>query len=116
MPHNLTGIVMRGLISGFLPLIFTASAADMALGGEKEDMEAMQKALNQQVLERPFNPGDKAAIDAYLEQALRKGLKPSEERPKDWGPGYTCDRLVYSLYQYRNCLHYYRYYGRYYPY
>ncbi|MEZ4277805.1 MAG: hypothetical protein R3B95_21445 [Nitrospirales bacterium] len=31
---------------------------------EKEDMEATQKALNQEILDKPFNPGDQAVVDA----------------------------------------------------
>ena len=93
-----------------------AEAVPPAQDIEKEDMAAMQRALNQKVLERPFNPGDQAAVNAYLEEALKKGVIPSEVRPKNWRPGYTCDNLRYSLYQYRDCLYYYRYHGRYYPY
>lgn len=83
---------------------------------EKEEMAAMQKALNQKVLDRPFNPGDRAAVDAYLEESFKKGVLPKEVRPEGWRPGYTCDNLRYSLYQYRDCRYYHRYYGRYYPY
>jgi hypothetical protein len=100
----------------------SALALTMAMGGalqagEKEDMEAMQKALNKQVMERPFNPGDQATIDAYLEQATKKGMPPPQmQPPPEWRPGWTCQNLTYSYNQYRNCLHYHRYYGRYYPY
>jgi hypothetical protein len=85
--------------------------------GEKEDMEAMQKQLNQNVLDRPFNSGDKASIMAYLEQALQKGtLPPQLHPPNGWQPGWTCNNLMYSYGQYRNCLHYQQYYGHYYGY
>ncbi len=85
--------------------------------GEKEDMEAMQKQLNQNVFERPFNPGDKASIDAYLEQAIKSGtLPPQQQPPANWQPGWTCNNLMGSYLQYRNCLHYHRYYGHYYGY
>lgn len=85
--------------------------------GEKEDMEAMQKQLNQNVMDRPFNPGDRAAIDAYLQQAVKNNTPPPQvQAPSGWQPGWTCNNLVYSYYQYRNCLHYYRYYGYYYRY
>jgi len=47
--------------------------------GEKEDMEAMQRALNQEVLDKPFYPGDKAAVDAYLEDAIKKGAVSSSK-------------------------------------
>jgi len=84
--------------------------------GEKEDMEAMQRALNQEVLDKPFYPGDKAAVDAYLEDAIIKGVKPNETPPPGWAPGWTCNNLTYSFNAYRNCMYYYRYHGRYYPY
>ena len=98
-----------------------ALALTMAMGGvlqagENEDMEAMQKQLNQKVMERPFNPGDKAEMDAYLLQALKNGTLPSQQRPPNWQPGWTCNNLMSSYYQYRNCLHYHRYYGHYYGY
>lgn len=86
-----------------------------AWGGEKEDMEAMQKALNQEVLDKPFYPGDKAAVDAYLDEVIKKGVKPVETKPPGWKQGYTCNNLMYSFSAYRNCMHYYRYHGRYYP-
>jgi hypothetical protein len=97
--------------------VLTVVWSGVVLAGEKEDMEAMQKQLNQNVLERPFNPGDKASIDAYLEQALQKGTVPPQVHPPaNWQPGWTCNNLMGSLYQYRNCLHYRQYYGHYYGY
>lgn len=86
------------------------------LAGEEEDLEAMQRALNKEVLDRPFNPGDQAAVDKYVEDALSKNEIPKEYTGKDWKQGYTCNNLMGSLFRYRNCLHYYRHYGRYYPY
>lgn len=85
--------------------------------GEKEEMEAMQKQLNQVVLDRPFNLGDRAAIDAYLQQAIKNNTPPPQTQPPvTWQPGWTCGNLMYSYYQYRNCLHYHQYYGYYYRY
>lgn len=86
------------------------------LAGEEEDLEAMQRALNKEVLDRPFNPGDQAAVDKYVEDALSKNEIPKEYTGKDWKQGYTCNNLMGSLFRYRNCQHYYRHYGRYYPY
>jgi hypothetical protein len=60
----------------------------------EEDLEAMQRALNKEVLDRPFNPGDKAAVDKYVEDALSKNEIPKEYTGKDWKQGYTCDNLV----------------------
>ncbi|RMH36381.1 MAG: hypothetical protein D6690_05915 [Nitrospirae bacterium] len=83
---------------------------------EEEDMEALQRALNQQVLDRPFDPGDRAAVDKYLEESLKKGVKPVESPPPGWRPGWTCANLTYSFRWYRNCLYYHHYYGYYWPY
>jgi len=100
----------------------TLSVALSPLGGgsvlasEEEDLEAMQRALNKEMLDRPFNPGDQAAVGKYVEDALRKNEIPKEYTCKDWKRGYTCNNLMGSLYRYRNCLHCYRHYGRYYPY
>lgn len=95
----------------------TLTMAGSLQAGEKEDMEAMQKKLNQEVVERPFNPGDKASIDAYLEEALHKGtLPPQMVPPSNWQSGWTCNNLMNAYSQYRNCLHYHQYYGRYYGY
>lgn len=100
---------------GMVALLLSMSGFLQA--GEKEDMEAMQKKLNQNVFERPFNPGDKASIDAYLEQALQKGTVPPQVMPPaSWQPGWTCNNLMNSYDQYRNCLHYHQYYGHYYGY
>ena len=97
--------------------VLTLTMAGVLQAGEKEDMEAMQKKLNQEVVERPFNPGDKASIDAYLEEALHKGtLPPQMVPPANWQPGWTCNNLMNAYSQYRNCLHYHQYYGRYYGY
>ncbi len=93
----------------------TLAVTSLLQAGEKEDMEAMQKQMNQNVLERPFNPGDKASINAYLEQALQKGMLPPQQLPPtNWQPGWTCNNLMGSYLQYRNCLHYHQYYGHYY--
>jgi len=107
---------LKGILGLVLSMVFIGAGGSLLWAGEKEDMEAMQKALNQEVLNRPFTPGDKAAVDAYLEDAIKKGVKPIETRPSGWAPGWTCNNLIYSIGAYRNCMYYYRYYGHYYPY
>lgn len=109
-------LVVKGIFGFFLSLAVIGMHESPLWAGEKEDMEAMQKALNQQVLDKPFYPGDKAAVDAYLDEAIKKGVKPVETPPPGWAPGWTCNNLTYSFNAYRNCMHYYRYHGRYYPY
>ncbi len=82
---------------------------------EDDEMAAMQRMLNQRIMASPFDPGDPARVDAYIKEAMKKDLQPASA-PNYWQRGYTCNyirqyRYVYS--QYRNCLYYYRYYGRY---
>ncbi len=107
---------LKRILGLFLVVAFIGVGGSLLWAGEKEDMEAMQRALNQQVLDKPFNPGDKAAVEAYLEDAIKKGVKPIETRPQGWAPGWTCNNLVYSYRAYRDCRYYHRYHGRYYPY
>ncbi len=116
MPANLNHGFTKILWNMSFIVLVMALSLTLAWAGEKEDMEAMQKALNQQVLDKPFYPGDKAAVDAYLDEAIKKGVKPVEQKPPGWAPGWTCNNLMYSFGAYRNCMHYYRYHGRYYPY
>ncbi len=82
------------------------------LAGDDKDLEEMQKKLNQGVMEKPFSVEDTAKIDAYIADAMKKNLKPQEKPPDSWRPGYTCENL-HNYYEYRNCLYYHRYYGRY---
>ena len=99
----------------FAVLMFVLGGWNSVLAGDEEDMEALQRALNQKVMERPFDPGDQAEIDAFVEKALKSDMVPQEYEGNNWRPGYTCANLrQYGYYQYRNCLHYYRYHGRYY--
>lgn len=116
MGNKHSQLVLKGIFCLFLGIVIMGMSESLLWAGEKEDMEAMQKALNQEVLDKPFYPGDKAAVDAYLDQAIKKGVKPIETPPQGWAPGWTCNNLTYSFSAYRNCMHYYRYHGRYYPY
>jgi len=95
---------------------FTAGAlfATAVFAGDAEDMAAMQQRLNQEVMSKPFTVEDAKKIDAYVEDALKKGVKPVQSAPTYWQPGYTCTNLwAHSYYDYQNCAYYYRYYGRY---
>ena len=98
-------------VCGFFVMALVFAAAQPALADEEEDLAAMQRALNKEILERPFDPGDQAEVDRFVEEALKKNQIPQEYTGKDWKRGYTCNNLTYSLSRYRNCLHYYRYYG-----
>lgn len=75
----------------------------------------MQKQLNAETMARPFNAGDAKKIDADIDAALAKGLKPPTQPSPNWRQGYTCrDLWRYSRAEYYNCRWYYRYHGRYY--
>ena len=95
----------------FILLLFSFSIC----ASEEDEMAAMQRQLNANVMAQSFNPGDLAKIDAYVKQAMKKDLQP-EPAPNYWRPGYTCDYIRYHRYvysHYRNCLYHYRYRGYY---
>ncbi len=79
---------------------------------DEEDMAAMQKKLNAEVMEKPFSVEEIGKIDAYVKDAMKKDLKPREKAPANWQAGYTCANL-YNYYDYRDCAYYHHYYGRY---
>ena len=110
-------LIKRGVAGTFILFTLLLGNWSIAIADDDEDLEALQRALNQKVMERPFDPGDQAEIDAFVENALKKNQVPEEYKGNNWRRGYTCaDLRQYGYYQYRNCLHYYRYHGRYYPY
>ncbi len=75
----------------------------------------MQNQLNQQILNKAFDPDDPANLQAYLDDAVEKGIKPPLQPIQQWRSGYTCDTIRrYGYIGYRNCMLYYRYYGCYY--
>ncbi|MBV1908170.1 MAG: hypothetical protein KUG78_02555 [Kangiellaceae bacterium] len=83
---------------------------------EDDEMAAMQRQLNANVMNQPFDPGDVARVDAYIKSAMQKDLKPVSVAPTYWRPGYTCNyirRYRYRYRAYRDCLYYHRYHGRY---
>jgi hypothetical protein len=79
--------------------------------------DEMQKSLNAEVMNSPFDPGDVAKAKAYAEEAVKKAIPPTAVAPTYWQPGWTCSDLTsyryYRYYDYRNCIYYHRYYGRY---
>jgi len=79
------------------------------------EKQAMQDQLNQQTLAKPFDANNPADLKAYLDDAVKKGVKPPLEPSPHWRRGYTCDNILsYGYTGYRNCMLYYRYYGCYY--
>ncbi|WP_447971406.1 hypothetical protein [Nitrospira sp. M1] len=109
-------LYLKDVLGIFLVLSYIFVGSHVVFADDEEDLAAMQRALNKEVMERPFNPGDQAEVDQFVEDALKKNQIPQEYTGKDWKRGYTCNNLRYSFSRYRNCLHYYRYHGRYYPY
>lgn len=97
-------------------LVLVLCALSLPAGAESE-MEAMQKRLNAEALASPFNAGDIKKADAYAEDALKKKVEPVAIAPSYWQPGWSCGHLTsyryYNYYDYRNCVYYHRYYGRY---
>jgi len=82
--------------------------------GEEEDMAAMQKRLNAEVMEKPFSVADEKKIDGYIKDAMKKDLKPPETAPNFWQPGYTCASIYNRGWSYyRSCRYYRHYHGRY---
>ncbi len=79
------------------------------------EKKAMQNQLNQQVLNKAFDPDNPADLQAYLDDAVQKGIKPPIQPIPQWRSGYTCGNILsYGYSGYRNCMLYYRYYGCYY--
>ena len=97
------------ILAGLCVIALSSQAAVFA---DDKDLEEMQKKLNQGVMEKPFSVEDTAKIDAYIKDAMQKDLKPKQEQPQTWRPGYTCANL-HNYYEYRDCMYYYRYYGHY---
>lgn len=99
-----------------LSFFFLASllAASVFADSEEDEMAAMQRQLNSEVMAQGFDPGDQAKLDAYMADALKKDIKPVANPPSYWRPGYTCNNIYsYGYRAWRNCRYYHRYYGRY---
>ena len=103
--------ILAATLFGALLLAGTGNA------GDSEDRAAeLQEQLNQEVLSKPFSVEEQAKLEAYLQDALKRKIVPGEYTGTHWRRGYTCrDLRPYSYYEYRDCMYYYRYYGRYYP-
>lgn len=86
-----------------------------AFANEDEELARIQAQLNQEVLEKPFSVEDEAKINAFIDDAMKKDLKPEVSKaPSGWRPGYTCANVYsYGWRTYRNCRYYRRYHGRY---
>lgn len=103
-------------LSVLLGILFVLGGhVESAAQSSAQEKQEMQKALNEQIMSRPFSVPDEAQVNAYLDDALRRGVVPKPYTGAHWRRGYTCvDLLPYSYQQYLDCRYYYRYYGRYY--
>ena len=108
------------LKTSLLTIALAASLANPAFATDEQDAKARaeaQRALNAQVMARPFDPGDTAKADAYAEEARKSNVVPVQMPPAYWQPGWTCANVAaYAYYQYgdyRNCVYYQYYYHRY---
>ena len=102
-------------IYSFLLLASTIFLAMHVIANQDDEISKMQKALNAQVMEKPFSVEDEAKIDAYVREAAKNNLKPEvTTAPSYWRPGYTCADIYHRGWRhYRNCRYYRYYYGRY---
>jgi hypothetical protein len=99
------------LFSGLLAL-GSLIILNAAFAGDADDIAAMQKKLNQGVMQKEFSVEDSAKIEAYIKEGMQKDMKPRETPPSGWRAGYTCADL-HNYYEYRDCMYYYRYHGYY---
>ena len=89
----------------------------LALPCRADQKAEMQKQLNGEVLNQGFDVKREDELNAYIDAATRKGLVPKAYTGTHWRRGATCDDLLgYAWSEYRDCMYYYHYYGRYYSY
>ncbi|MBS3965286.1 MAG: hypothetical protein KGZ80_12505 [Methylomonas sp.] len=82
-----------------------------------ESVADIQKRLNEEVLQKPFSAETEANLNAYIQEATKRGTPPKTEPSRFWRRGYTCaDLRRHSWTDYRDCSYYHRFYGRYWPY
>jgi len=92
----------------------STAIAGVANAGDKA---SMQDRLNDEVLDQGFDVKGEAELNSYIEEATRKGLEPKVKPSSHWRRGYTCNDLRrYSWSEYRDCVYYHRYHGRYWDY
>src|SRR5574343_504604 len=87
-----------------------------SISASADERNEIQKRLNEQVLGGSFSVESEANLNAYIEDATKRGIPPKSEPSKYWRRGYTCNDLRrYSWADYRDCSYYYHYYGYYWP-
>lgn len=106
---------MRLIMTLIVGLMLSTSLVDYGFATEEDDLAEMQRKMNQEVMDKPFLAEEPEKVEAYIKDAMKKDLKPTEYTGTHWRSGYTChDLLRWSWYEYRNCSYYHRYHGRYY--
>lgn len=106
---------MRLFISVMTALLFSVSG--LSLANEEDDLAAMQKQMNSDIMKKPFLAEEPEKVNAYIAESLKKKLPAPEYTGIHWRQGYTCrDLLRWSWREYRNCRYYHRRHGRYYHY
>ncbi len=86
----------------------------LSMADDASDMAKMQRKLNAETMQKPFAVEDAAKIDSYVNEAMKKNLQPRTAPPSYWRPGYTCNSIYGNSWtDYRDCMYYHRYYGRY---
>lgn len=107
MKRSIRSVMYASILSGSL-CVQTAHA---------DQMSDLQNQLNAEVLGKSFSVENEANLNAYIEEATKKGIPPKTQPSKYWRNGYTCNDLRrYSWNDYRDCSYFYRYYGYYWPY
>lgn len=79
----------------------------------QQQMDEMQRRLNEQVVAAPFSVEETGKVDAYIKDAMEKDIKPRDVAPSYWRKGDSCSTIRdRSWRDYRDCVYYQRYYGR----
>ncbi len=108
-------MIIKQLILLTISIVISFNFASQVMASEEDEMAAMQRRLNTEVMEKPFSVADEKKIDAYIKDAMKKDLKPPVTKaPNFWRPGYTCASIYHRGWNhYRSCRYYRHYYGRY---
>jgi len=99
--------------TSFQALLLTVSLLALNATVAEDKTTTIQQQLNAQTLQKPFNTANPGDLQGYLDDAVKKGIKPPMQPGPHWRNGYTCTNLSPYYYEYRDCMLYYRYYGCY---
>ena len=101
-------------VLGLLVAIYLVLGATAVSADQRSDI---QQQLNAEVLGKQFSVESEAGLNAYIEEATKRGTPPKTQPSKYWRRGYSCSDLRrYSWTDYRDCSYFYRYYGYNWPY